>query len=482
MQASAFPFISNVYSIYHEIENIETLKIQSLSFKLKVMKVLTVTELTLAIKRELEPRFHFVQVEGEVFNLRAQSSGHLYFSLKDQHAQVSAVLFKGNSQTLSQIPKIGDRVVVTGELNLYPPRGTYQIIVRHLVYAGIGDLLLQLHALKETLKKRGWLSPEHKKPLPKYPKTIGVVTSPTGSVIQDILHVLKRRFPQFHLILNPVRVQGKEAAPEIAEAIQLFNEKKRVDVMIVARGGGSLQDLWPFNEECVARAIFFSTIPVISAIGHETDVTLADCVADVRAPTPSAAAEICVKELITQTDFLKGAQRDIDARIKQKILHLKSLIQTLGRHPIFASPYALLSDPYQRIDEFSSRIQIAMQHTISRYRFQLAAFKKELQRHLVSIHPSHLRKKIFNLQSAIQLSTLYAIDKKKQRFKQLTDLLEALHPQTILKKGYCIPFKENGNSVILSARHVEAGMGVALRFHDGQIKTRVLKAGPSNEL
>ena len=473
---------ANYSPLYHKIRNIETLKIEKDSFKLSFMQVFTVTQLTLAIKKELEPRFHYVRVEGEVLNLRAQSSGHFYFSLKDKNAQIAAVLFKGNSQSLSRLPKGGDRVIVSGELNLYSPRGTYQIVIRELLYAGVGDLLLKLHELKEKLKNRGWLSVEHKKPLPKYPKTIGVVTSPTGSVIQDILHVLKRRFPRFHLILNPVRVQGKEAASEIAQAIAFFNEKSLVDVMIVGRGGGSLQDLWPFNEECVAEAIFRSKIPIISAVGHETDVTLADCVADVRAPTPSAAAEICMKELFMQLDFLKRAQTQIDGLLKQKLLHLKSLVQSIGCHPILASPYAVLSEPYQRLDDFASRLEVAIRSEVIRYRCQLTAFKKELQGILLSIHPYHLRKKLSTLKSAIDLSHRHVLDEKKRSFHHLIHLLKALHPQTILKKGYCIPFKENGTSVILSSGHVEAGMGVHLRFHDGQIKTRVLEANRSNEL
>ncbi|MDN3509433.1 MAG: exodeoxyribonuclease VII large subunit [Candidatus Neptunochlamydia sp.] len=439
------------------------------------------TQLTLAIKRELEPRFNHLQVEGEVVNIRAQSSGHYYFSLKDQGAQISAVLFKGNARNVSSPPKAGDRVVVKGELSLYAPRGSYQIIVRELEHAGVGDLLVKLHQLKEELKKRGWLSPDHKKPLPKYPKCIGVVTSPTGSVIQDIIHVLKRRFPHFHLILNPVRVQGNEAAPEIARAIKEFNLQQNVDVMIVGRGGGSLEDLWPFNEECVAEAIFHSKIPIISAVGHETDVTLADHVADVRAPTPSAAAEISVREMSTQLDFLKRSGKQVDHFIKQKIHHLKSLVHGMRRHPFLASPYVILSDHYQRVDDFSSDIDIAIKHKMSRQELGLIALKRVLHSSLPYTQIIHLREKLAPLRSRIETAYRHLIEKKKRNLKQLAEMLGAVNPEAILKKGYCIPFKENTSSVILSSSTVEVGIGISLRFHDGMVKSRVLEVKPDNE-
>ncbi|MCB1085281.1 MAG: exodeoxyribonuclease VII large subunit, partial [Chlamydiia bacterium] len=326
------------------------------------MKVLTVTELTLAIKRELEPKFAQLQVQGEVTNLRHQASGHLYFSLKDQGAQISAVLFRGNAQRTSRLPKEGDQVIVRGELSLYAPRGSYQIIVRELEHAGVGELLVKLHQLKEKLKRQGWLDPAHKKPLPKYPQTIGVVTSPTGSVIQDIIHVLKRRTPKFHLILSPVRVQGAGAADEIAAAIQQLNAENLVDVMIVGRGGGSLEDLWPFNEEQVASAIFHSKIPVISAVGHETDLTLADCVADVRAPTPSAAAEISVKEQAAQIEFLQQIGAQLDLALRGQIKQGKALVESARRHPLLASPYAILSEHYQRVDDYTTAVDRAVKH------------------------------------------------------------------------------------------------------------------------
>jgi exodeoxyribonuclease VII large subunit len=267
-------------------------------------EILSVSALTSAIKNQLESRFPALQVKGEISNLKEQASGHIYFTLKDAEAQIRAVIFRSNARELARPLRNGDQVIVKGELAVYPPQGYYQVVVRKLSYAGVGELLVQLHALKDKLQALGWFSKERKKPLPKFPRTIGVVTSPTGSVIQDILNILGRRFAGFHLILNPVKVQGEGAAEEIARAIDAFNRYQLADVLIVGRGGGSLEDLWAFNEEKVAAAIFASKIPVISAVGHETDFTIADFVADVRAPTPSAAAEIATQEMAQQLQFL----------------------------------------------------------------------------------------------------------------------------------------------------------------------------------
>lgn len=437
------------------------------------MKILSVTELTLAIKQKLEPAFAHIQVQGEVTNLRQQASGHLYFSLKDKDSQISAVLFRGNAQRLTRLPKAGDQVVASGELSIYAPRGSYQIIIRELEHQGVGQLLLKLHQLKEKLKAMGWLDPSKKKALPKYPKVIGVVTSPSGSVIQDILHVLKRRFPNFHLILNPVRVQGAEASGEIARAIQTFNQHKMVDVMIVGRGGGSLEDLWPFNEECVAQAIFESEIPIISAVGHETDVTLADCVADMRAPTPSAAAEVAVKEMSAQLDFLKGAQNRLDHALKHQVRHAKSLVEGASKHPLLASPYAILAEHYQRLDDFGSHIDTSMKHRLSKQGLQLIALKRELQGKRPSQEIAHLSGRLKTFSDQISLAMKKRIKEEKERLSHLQNHLEALSPEGILKKGYCIPFAEKSNSVMMTSRSAHMGMEMSLLFHDGKVKTRV---------
>ena len=344
------------------------------------MKILTVSELTAAIKTVLEPNFRGISVKGEISNFKQQTSGHLYFSLKDAGAQVSAVLFRGSAANLSRMPKEGDQVVANGEISLYVPRGQYQMIIRELQFLGIGELLMKFHQLKEQLKARGWFDPANKKPLPKFPKRIGVVTSPTGAVIKDILNVLKRRFPNFHLILNPVRVQGDKAPQEIAQAIAEFNRFNLVDVLIVARGGGSIEDLWAFNEEIVAKAIFESKIPVISAVGHETDFTISDWVADVRAPTPSAAAEIVIAEQAQWLKSLSASQQTFRQFIRQKFGSAKQRLTDLKTHPVFSFPLSILAQPIQQLD--SSRLSLKSLDPLSqiaKWRERFASSSSQLQ-------------------------------------------------------------------------------------------------------
>ncbi|NGX50209.1 MAG: Exodeoxyribonuclease 7 large subunit [Chlamydiae bacterium] len=491
------------------------------------MEILSVTQLTLSIKNMLEPSFSSLQVKGEVSNVRHQASGHLYFSLKDQGAQISAVLFKGSARRVAQLPKVGDQIIVRGELSLYAPRGSYQIIVREVEHAGVGELLLKLHQLKEELKEKGWFSSELKKVLPKYPKTIGVVTSPTGSVIQDILHVLRRRFPQFHLILNPVRVQGVGAAKEIAAAIGDFNAHGLADILIVGRGGGSLEDLWPFNERCVAEAIFHSKIPVVSAVGHETDVTIADCVADVRAPTPSAAAEISVRELTSQLDFLRRVEGGIDQNLKQTIRHARARLDGAINQPLFSSPYTLLADHFQKVDDLAGDLDSSMRDRIERQELHLVGLKKQLQglnpRAQVEQSRVQLRSYASSLQSnsehqmrvlrgeldvltdrldsaqrailekkkvrffsrdlthSLNIATFKLYERKKRGLSYLTDHLKAVNPETILQKGYCIPFAEKDHSVMLSTHALKKGMRLSLRFHDGSALTRIEEVTPKDD-
>ncbi|MCB1149824.1 MAG: exodeoxyribonuclease VII large subunit, partial [Chlamydiia bacterium] len=273
----------------------------------------TVSALTEQIRNLLEPRFFGISVRGEISNFKKHSSGHLYFTLKDAKAQIGAVMFAASAGRLRAVPKDGDQVLVTGNLNVYPPHGKYQIVVEEMTPLGLGELLMKLEQLKLEIKRRGWFEKEHKKLLPPFPKRIGIVTSPTGAAIQDILNVLSRRFAGVEILLNPVRVQGETAAAEIAQAIEQFNKYQLADVLIVGRGGGSLEDLFAFNEEIVARAVFESAIPIICAVGHETDHCIAEYVADMRAPTPSAAAELVIREKGEILERLKNQKSQLAA-------------------------------------------------------------------------------------------------------------------------------------------------------------------------
>lgn len=413
------------------------------------MKVLTVSELTFAIKSVLEPSFRSLSVQGEISNFKLQTSGHLYFSLKDTGSQISAVLFKGNAASLSRLPKEGDQVIAQGEISLYAPRGQYQLVVRELQFLGVGELLLKLHQLKETLQARGWFDPKAKKPLPKLPRRIGVVTSPTGAVIQDILHVLTRRFAGFHVILNPVKVQGEGAAQEIAKAIYEFNQYDLADVLIVGRGGGSIEDLWAFNEEIVAQAIFASRIPIISAVGHETDFTIADWVADVRAPTPSAAAEIAIAEKLGLIKTLSQISQACASRLAGQIRTSRQHLTALQRHPLFSSPYALLAQKIQQLDAMRSELELLKPSN------QIAQLKERL-----STYPPRLGFAIKQL-----------LERKKERTQRVQEHLRSLHPNKLLKQGYSLLFI--GGKLISSTRELKAEQTLTALLSDGRIAATI---------
>ena len=436
--------------------------------------VFSVTELTYAIKTQIEPAFKSIRLKGEISNFKRQSSGHLYFSLKDGQSQISAVMFRGNAMSLKALPKEGDAVTVLGDISVYMPRGSYQIVVRQLELQGVGELLLLLHERRKKLEALGYFNKETKLPLPKYPKTIGVITSPTGAVIQDIIHVLSRRSKGFHLILNPVKVQGDGAAEEISAAIDEFNEHKMADILIVGRGGGSLEDLWPFNEECVANSIYSSKIPIISAVGHETDFSIADFVADKRAPTPSAAAEICMKETELQIKFLEDSKKRANSILSQLLSHHKSKLESFRKNPYLASPYALLGMHLQKTDEYRERLKRSSIEIIQKRKQQTDALSKLLAS-LSPLKQIQVQKESL-AQITPKLNTLLQrnIRVKKEAFQLLLSHLDGINPNNLLKKGYCIPFAENTHSVIMGRDKLSVKQKIDLLFHDGKIKTQIL--------
>lgn len=460
-------------------------------------KVLTVSEITFQIKSNLEKFFPVLAVQGEISNLKRQASGHIYFSLKDSSSQISAVMFRGNASKLTRIPKAGDQVTVRGQLNVYAPRGNYQIVVREMELLGVGELLLKLHKLKEELKMRGWFSPEKKKKLPHLPKRIGMVTSPTGAVIQDVLHVLKRRFSSFHLILNPVKVQGEGAAEEISQAIEQMNQYDLADVLIVGRGGGSIEDLWAFNEEIVARAIFESRIPVISAVGHETDTSIADLVADVRAPTPSAAAEIVIKEREQLLKFLDTASKRIESNLKTKVHQNREKVHLLVRQNVFSSSDALLGRYMQQIDEFKSTLSLQIKHMLEVQKNQIISFREQLNALQPSTQIANYQQKLrlyqtrldegmrshFNIQKEkfdsqslrkeVIIKMKSILDRKKEKLTSLVFHLRSLDPKNLLKKGYSILFSEKDSSIILSTKDIEKNQKIRAKVYDGSFTATI---------
>jgi len=435
--------------------------------------VITVTQLTAAIKNQLESRFVNITVQGEMSNCKLHSSGHLYFDLKDAGAKVPAVLFRAKQSKLSRLPKEGDHVIVKGAISVYLPHGKYQIIARSIEYQGVGELLLRLEALKKKLHERGWFDVDKKQPLPKFPRRIGVVTSPTGAVIRDIIHVLSRRYAGFQLILNPVRVQGNEAAYEIAEAIDQMNAHNLCDVLIIGRGGGSLEDLWPFNEEIVAKAIFESHIPIVAAVGHETDVTIADFVADVRAPTPSAAAEIVSAEKQQHLSFLTDMRGHLSNALLHQVKQYRARLDGYSRHPLFSTSYALIGGPMQRLDECKTRLDGLMRQELLKRRMLLAGREKQKQALKPTTQLSLFRNKLDNHVKRLDQTVKNKLVMNKQKLKEVIQQLSALDPKNVLKRGYSILFALNKGSVIVSAQELTPGQKLEALFSDGKATLRV---------
>jgi exodeoxyribonuclease VII large subunit len=334
-------------------------------------RALTVSRLNALLKEVIEDNFVQVLVEGEISNFSAPASGHIYFSLKDEHAQIRAVMFRSQARLLKFRPESGMGVFVTGRVTLYPQRGELQLVVEALEPRGIGSLQLAFEQLKAKLAGEGLFDPERKRPLPPFPRTIGVVTSATGAAIQDILQVLRRRGAGVRVLLRPVRVQGEGAAGEIAEAIADLNRQGEADILVVGRGGGSLEDLWAFNEEAVARAIFASSIPVIAAVGHEVDFTIADFVADLRAPTPSAAAEMVAKSRLELESHLDHLFLRLGAQMRGRLALLRERVTGLSRR--LPSPRGELARQRRRREEMELRLRRAMARRVTESRALLAS-------------------------------------------------------------------------------------------------------------
>src|SRR5215813_15419324 len=337
-------------------------------------RIYTVSDLTARIRELLAKNFTDVTVQGEISNCRGATSGHYYFTLKDERAQVKCVLFKQQQRGMKFFPEDGLKVTVRGSVSVYEPRGEYQIYVESMEPAGRGALQVAFEQLKKRLEAEGLFSAAHKKPLPLLPSRIGLITSPKGAAVRDVVRILRRRFHNVHLTVFPVRVQGDGSAEEIVRALRFFNQRKLVDVLILARGGGSMEDLWSFNEEIVARAIFDSEIPIISGVGHETDFTIADFVADVRASPPSAAAEIVVQTRREFDKHIADLQGTLAEQMRYRILVLSRRIHELAARRGFRRPLDLLRQRRQRSDEMTARLAQGLRGRLeqSRRRFTLA--------------------------------------------------------------------------------------------------------------
>jgi exodeoxyribonuclease VII large subunit len=436
-------------------------------------KVLSVTELTWQIKRLLESQVGQLWVTGEVTNLRLQGSGHIYFTLKDAGAQLSCVLFRGEAQADRSLLQDGKKVTLQGDITVYEPRGQYQMRVTRIELQGVGALQAAFEKLKQKLNAEGLFAPERKRPLPRYPQRIGLVTSPTGAAIRDVLHVVERRNPALEIFLAPCRVQGDGAAQEIAAGIRLLNEFSQLDLILVTRGGGSLEDLWAFNEEVVARAIFESALPVVSAVGHEIDFTISDFVADLRAATPSAAAELITEGVFSSVQFLANVPARLrqlaEQRLGEKRYRLTHLTQRLGR----MHPRRRLNDWSQRLDDAQAQLGRCVKQGLRTRRVAWQTIAERLAR----VRPAALlkqRRELFQqLERRHRDLVLNRLRERLQQLKELDVRLRLLGPEQVLARGYSITMDAASGQVIRAAESVRPGQRLKTRLKKGEVISRV---------
>jgi exodeoxyribonuclease VII large subunit len=478
-----------------------------------VKDVYPVTRLVREARAALEGSFPLVWVEGEISNLAMPASGHIYFTLKDEVAQVRCAMFRNRNQHLRFTPENGMQVLLRARVTMYEARGEFQVIAEHMEEAGSGALQRAYEALKQRLGEEGLFAQEHKQALPTIPKKVGVVSSPDGAAVHDILSVIGRRFPSCEVILYPVAVQGEGSITQIADAINTANQRNEVDVLIVGRGGGSLEDLWSFNDEKVARAIFASQLPVISAVGHEIDFTIADFVADVRAPTPSAAAELAVPDanelLLTVRNLTARLSATLNQRLQQQQQHVDHLVRRLPKPhlqltqqqqhltrlsqqlQLIPARYiqaqqqkldyltARLKHPQTQIDmqkqklvHLTLRLEQLMQKRVQQTKLELKALTQKLTSLLPINDIQQHRLTLKQLQHQLHHSMQAVLLQKRTLLSQNMRTLSAVSPLNTLERGYSITTNEQG-SVIQTAKQVSLGENVTLKLHQGQLKCEV---------
>jgi exodeoxyribonuclease VII large subunit len=435
--------------------------------------VYSVSQLNREAKRLLATHFLNVQVAGEISNLSIPASGHIYFTLNDSQAQIRCAMFKGQQQRLRFKPSNGNQVIATAQVSLYEPRGDYQLVIDHLEEVGDGALRLAFEKLKAKLLQEGLFDQHRKQALPLIPKQIGVITSATGAAIHDILTVLKRRFPAIPVLIYPVAVQGESAKFEIAQALATANLHQQVDVIILARGGGSLEDLWAFNEEIVARAIAASEIPVISAVGHEVDVTIADFVADLRAATPSAAAEHVVPHQEAWLNAFDALEKQLSQLIQRRLLQHQQQLAWLDKALQQQHPGQKLQRNAQRLDELEQRINQAIQHKLRDCQQQLAIGHHQLKQWQPSQRINSHQQQLSYLQQRLQRSIELKLSRLKTRQAAICQTLQAVSPLATLDRGYAISQRQDNQQIIKSSQQLAINDLMLTRFAQGQVVSEV---------
>jgi exodeoxyribonuclease VII large subunit len=440
--------------------------------------ILTVSEVSERIKIVLEDTFFDIWLEGEISNLRTASSGHSYLTLKDERSQIRAVLFKLQRRYLRFDPKDGMLVLARGRISVYEPRGEYQMVLDYIEPKGVGGLQIAFEQLKVRLAEEGLFDASRKRPLPMLPRCLGIVTSPTGAVIRDILQILRRRFANLGICVYPVRVQGVGAAAEITQGIEILNRHPGIDVIIVARGGGSLEDLWAFNEETVARAIYASKVPVISAVGHEIDYTIADFVADVRAPTPSAAAELVIRPKAELHAEIQAMAQRLERAMQHRLEALRARLEASRQRRVLRDPWSPLRTVEQRLDELNARLTRSIRARLHLTREALEGGEAAITHLSPGGRIGLMRARVTALEQRLIAAQRRQVRHEREEVERLTATLQALSPLGVLARGYSICRHQADGRVIREAQAAAPGMHVDITLWQGSLQCTVDAVSP----
>ncbi len=438
-------------------------------------RVFSVSELNAAIRNVLEGEFQDVWVRGEISGVRLASSGHYYFTLKEQDAQLRCVSFRTTARYLKFKPQDGIAVIARGRIDVYEVRGEYQLLVEHLEPQGHGALQFAFEQLKKKLAAEGLFDAARKRPIPRFPRRIGIVTSPSGAAIRDLLQVLGRRFPGLHIRLFPAQVQGEGSVEEVTRGIEYFSHSGWPDVVIVGRGGGSLEDLWTFNEEAVARAIAASSVPVISAVGHETDFTIADFAADLRAPTPSAAAELVIGTREQVLEQIGAAESKLQQRLRYRLMNAARQLYELGLDRIGPLLHRRTGRASQRVDELDYALRNALRRWLDVRQVQTRELDGRLRALDLRLRFARTRRRMEIAEAAAVQMTRARLDRTRGRLEALSAQLAQLSPLGVLERGYAIVQDEAGN-VVKEASAAPEGTAIQVRLARGRLKARVTES------
>jgi exodeoxyribonuclease VII large subunit len=434
--------------------------------------VLTVSELAAQMAAMVEERFPAVWVEGEISNFKVYQSGHAYFTLKDDSAQMRCVLFRNRARRIRFTPGDGLHVLAFGSIEVYAQRGEYSLVIELLEPRGLGALQLAFEQLKERLAGEGLFDAARKRSLPRFPRKIGIVTSPSGAAIRDMLRVIGRRFGEIHIVIAAAKVQGEGAAQEVAQGVRDLNALGDVDVIIVGRGGGSLEDLWAFNDEMLARTIAASKVPVISAVGHEVDFTIADFVADLRAPTPSAAAELVVREKQAVAESVADLTRRLRVAAARALVRQRDRLLTMQRRRVLTDPARPLRDLERRLDDARARLRRALTEAMGHAAHRFALSAQGLRNQSPVLRTLENRRQLTRLQIQLSRGAAREMDRSRHRLRVAVGRLDSLSPLAVLARGYSLTRTPDGE-VIRRARQVRVGDDVSVLLHEGSLDCRV---------